>query len=69
MFPVRNRTFWELHLVHATRATSTVIAEAYTLSLEALGERSHFEEVALVKLMIGFRDGCSDVAWLTPASM
>ena len=33
--------------MRATRATSIVIAQAYTLSFGALVRRCHFEEVAL----------------------
>ncbi len=33
--------------MRATRATSVVIARAYTLSLRALVRRCHFEEVTL----------------------
>jgi len=46
--------------VRATRATSIVIAQAYTLSLGALVRRCHFEEVALGDSG-GFRVGVSDV--------
>lgn len=57
---VRLGTFWGSHLVRATRATSIVIAQAYTLSLGALVRRCHFEEVALGDSG-GFRVGVSDV--------
>jgi hypothetical protein len=40
--------------VRATRATSIVIVEAYTLSLAALMRRCHFEEVALRKSLKTF---------------
>jgi hypothetical protein len=40
--------------VRATRATSVVIAEVYTLSLGVLVRRCHFEEIALGTLVKNF---------------
>ena len=56
----QTRTSGELHLVRTARATSIVIAEAYTLSLGTLLRRCHFAEVALGGSH-RVRDGVSDV--------
>ena len=52
---VRLGTFWGSHLVRATRATSNIIAEGYTLSFGGvLVGKCHFEEVALVMVLKTF---------------
>jgi hypothetical protein len=40
--------------VRATRATSSIIAEGYTLSFGVLVGKCHFEEVALVMVLKTF---------------
>jgi hypothetical protein len=51
---LRLGTFWRIHLVRATRATSSIIAEGCTLSFGLLVGKCHFEEDALVMVLETF---------------
>ena len=55
--------------MRATRATSSIIAEGYTLSFGWLVGTCHFEEVAFRDGVGYFRDGGSDVDGVIPANM
>ena len=59
-------TFWGTHLVRAIRATSSIIAEGYTLSFGLLVGKCHFEEVAFSDAVEDLRDGGSDVDSVIP---
>jgi hypothetical protein len=55
--------------VRATRATSNIITEGYTLSFERLEGKCHFEEVALVMVLKTFAISGSDVDDVIPVNM